>query len=237
VEYDGTDLAGFQYQPDARTVQGELESAIRALTGQSVRVHGAGRTDAGVHALGQVVSFGVGTRIPVGRIVPAVNSRLPTDVRVVRAAEAEEGFHARFSARSRLYVYVVLNRQAPSALLGRYAWHIRTPLDVEAMGLGGARLVGTHDCAAWANSVAEARTTVRTVMRCDVRRRKPLVLLFVEAGGFLNSMVRNIAGTLVEVGMGRRAPEDVTKITESRNRAEAGQTAPACGLCLLRVRY
>lgn len=237
VEYDGTDFAGFQWQPAQRTVQGQIETAIRELTGTDVRIDGAGRTDAGVHALGQVVSFRAETRIPVGRLTAAMNSALPRDVRAVRAQEAVEGFHARFSAVSRTYVYLVLNRPSPSALLGRYAWHVGTPLDVAAMKTGAESLKGERDFSAWANSVAESRTTVRNLIRCGVSRRGPLVLFLVEANAFLQGMVRNIVGTLVEVGTGRRAPGDVAMITESRKRALAGVSAPARGLCLLRVRY
>jgi tRNA pseudouridine38-40 synthase len=237
VEYEGTDFAGFQWQTDRRTVQGEIETCLRRLTGEEARVAGAGRTDAGVHALGQVVSFRAATRIPAERMAAAMNSVLPPDVRVARAAEADEAFHARFSARSRAYVYVMLDRAEPSALLRRFVCHARRKLDAASMADAASRLVGDHDCVAWANSVAEVRTTRRHILRCDVRRRGVWVLLFVEANAFLHGMVRNIAGTLMEVGAGRRSPSEVEAITASRDRANAGPTAPACGLCLVRVRY
>lgn len=201
------------------------------------RIAGAGRTDAGAHALGQVVSFDSDTGIPVERMGPALNSVLPQDVRVVRSELVGEGFHARFSARARAYAYIVLNREAPSALLMRYVWHVREPLDADAMAAAASWLVGEHDFAAWANSLAEAQSTVRNVMRCSVRRRGQLVVVWMEANAFLHGMVRNIVGTLVEVGTGRRRVEDIREITESRRRALAGPTAPAKGLCLVRVRY
>ncbi len=237
IEYDGTDFAGFQWQPQVRTVQGEIEAALQRLTGAEVKVVGAGRTDAGVHALGQVVSFSAATGIPVERMAAAMNSVLPADVRVVRAGETDEGFNARFSARSRSYVYVMLNRAEPSALLRRYVCHVRGALDAQAMADAAGRLVGEMDFAAWANSLGEVRTTVRRVFRCAVRRRGAWVLLFVEASGFLHGMVRNIAGTLMQVGSGKRRPEEMEAITASRDRRMAGPTAPAHGLCLVRVSY
>jgi len=218
-------------------VQDELERAVASLTGQHVRIAGAGRTDAGVHALGQVVSFRWTARIPVERIPPAMNSVLPGDIRAVRAEAVHPQFHARFSAVSRRYAYLILNREAPSALLRRYAWHFRPALNVEAMQAAAAQLIGVHDFAAWANSVAEASTTVRRVIECAVRKRGPLILTVVEANAFLHGMVRNIVGTLVEVGIGKRRAEDFETITRSRDRRLAGPTAPAHGLCLVRVRY
>jgi tRNA pseudouridine38-40 synthase len=237
VEYDGTDFAGFQLQDDVRTVQGELEAALRKLTGDAVRVHGAGRTDAGVHALGQVVSFHVETSIPLERMPAAMNSVLRSDATAVAAREVDERFHARFSAKSRAYVYVVLNRPLPSAIYGRYTCHWPYALDVEAMNVAARYMVGRQDFAAWANSLAEARTTVRTIKRCAVRRVGAFVLLMVEADAFLHGMVRNIAGTLLQVGGGRRAPDDIAEITRSCDRRCAGPCAPARGLCMVRVRY
>lgn len=237
MEYDGTDFAGFQWQKDQRTVQGELEKAIHALSRETIRVAGAGRTDAGVHALGQVVSFKWKGSVPIDRLANALNSVLARDVRVVRATAAEPDFHARFSALSRSYVYVVLNREYPSAILQRYAWHVAHPLDVDAMREGALGLLGEQDFAAWANSVAEVESTVRHVLRCEVRRRGVFVLVFMEANAFLHGMVRNVVGTLIEVGLGKRKVEDIAEITASRDRRLAGPTAPARGLCLVRVRY
>jgi len=170
-------------------------------------------------------------------MAPALNSIMPWDVRVVRSEVVDGRFHARFSAKARTYLYVMLNREAASALTRRYAWHVREPLDVEAMRQGAESLMGEQDFAAWANGVAEVNTTVRRIVRCTVRRRGRCVLVLIEANAFLHGMVRNIVGTLVEVGAGRRKPQAVAEITESRNRALAGPTAPAHGLCLVRVRY
>ncbi|HXG24013.1 MAG TPA: tRNA pseudouridine(38-40) synthase TruA [Chthonomonadales bacterium] len=237
VEYDGTDFFGFQYQVGQRSVQEEIERAIEKLTGQAVRVHGAGRTDTGVHALGQVIGFRADTRIPVEKVPAAMNSVLPSDISAVEAAEVDENFHARFSARSRTYIYVVLNRPQPSAVMRRYCHHYPYTLDVPAMQSAARELIGTHDFTAWANDVREARNTTRTVLKCSVRRWKEWVLFHMEADAFLRGMVRTVVGTLLEVGSGKRTPEEMAQITQSRQRVNAGPSVPARGLCLLRVKY
>jgi tRNA pseudouridine38-40 synthase len=237
IEYDGTDFAGFQYQVGQRSVQGEIERAVEKLTGQAIRVNGAGRTDTGVHALGQVISFAADTRIPTDKLSIALNSVFPRDVAAVGAEEVDERFHARFSAKSRAYVYVILNREHPSAVFGRYTYHYPYELDIAAMRDGAAQLLGEHDFSAWANSTTETTSTVRNIFRCNVRPTRRFLLVQIEANAFLRGMVRNIVGTLVEVGSGKRRPEEITKITESRERANAGPSAPARGLCLVRVRY
>lgn len=237
LEYDGTDFAGFQAQAGLRTVQGEVEGALARIARSASRVAGAGRTDAGVHALGQVVSFDAETSVPTERLAAALNSSMARDVRAVEAEEAEEGFHARFSATARTYVYLLLNREAPSALLARYAWHVPYALDVAAMRAAAGRFVGTHDFAAWANAGAETPSTVRCVETCTVRRVRQVVLVRVEANAFLRAMVRNMVGALVEVGRGRIAPAEIDEYMRAGKRCERVPTAPARGLCLLRVRY
>jgi tRNA pseudouridine38-40 synthase len=237
VEYDGTDFAGFQYQSGQRSVQAEIERAVGKLTDQATRVNGAGRTDAGVHALGQVVSFAAETRIPIDKMACALNSVLPRDLSAVTAEEVDERFHARFSAKSRAYVYVVLNRAQPSALFGRYVWQYPYALDVEAMREGARRMLSTQDFASWANSTDETNSTVRTVHRCAVRPTRRFLLVQIEANAFLRGMVRNVVGTLVEVGAGKRMPHEISEITQARDRAMAGPSAPARGLCLVRVKY
>ena len=237
LEYDGTDFCGFQYQVGQRSVQDDVEKAILQLTGQAVRINGAGRTDTGVHALGQVIGFQVDTRIPTERMVVALNSALPRDVAATAAVEVDELFHARFSAKSRSYAYLILNRPARSAVYDRFSCHWPHKLDVSAMRDGAQSLVGRQDFVAWANETEEVRTTVRTVMRCGLRRAGSFILFRIEADAFLRSMVRNIVGTLLEVGGGKRPASDVARITESRDRTQAGPTAPARGLCLVRVQY
>jgi tRNA pseudouridine38-40 synthase len=237
IEYDGTDYHGFQYQAGQQSIQGEIEKAVERLTGQAVRVNGAGRTDTGVHALGQVVSFRAETAIPTEKLSVALNSALPRDIRAVGAEETDERFHARFSAKRRAYVYVVLNREHPSAVFGRYTYHWPRPLDLDAMRAGAARLTGVQDFAAWANATDETVGTVREIHVCRVRRARSFVLVQIEANAFLRGMVRNIVGTLMEVGSGKRRPEEIAEITRSCQRANAGPSAPARGLCLVRVKY
>ena len=237
IEYDGTEFAGFQYQLGQRSVQDEVEKALRHLTGQAVRINGAGRTDSGVHALGQVIGFRAETRIPTDKMAAALNSALPRDIAAVEAEEVDEDFHARFSARSRSYVYIVLNRANRSAVYGRYSWHLASELNLAAMDSAAGRMVGIHDFAAWANDTRETKTTVREITRSRVRRRGAFVVVSMRASGFLRGMVRNVVGTLVEVGVGKRPQEDIDRITESRRREMAGPSAPPHGLCLTRVEY
>jgi len=238
VEYDGTDFAGFQSQGEhLRTVQRELERALERVVHHPVRIHGAGRTDAGVHALGQVVHADVAWRAPTDAVPAALNCHLKPDLRVTAAQVAEDGFHARYSATGRTYRYTVLNRAAPSALLGRFVWHRAAPLDIEAMRIGAEYLVGLHDFAAFGRPDASGKSTVRQVRRCAIRRWRGCVLVTIEGNAFLRQMVRSIVGTLVEVGQGRLAPETVQAIRESGDRGQCPPIAPAQGLCLVQVRY
>lgn len=238
LEYDGTDFAGFQLQGKGeRTVQGVLETAIERLAGQPSRVHGAGRTDAGVHATGQVAHFESSWRVPPDKLAAALNAELPRDLVVRRADHAPAGFHARYSATSRTYRYVVLNRPAPSALLGRFALHMTRALDVGAMRAAGARLIGTQDFAAFGRADAPNKSTVREVTNVDVRAWRDCVLISVRGNAFLRSMVRAFVGTLLKAGTRTLTPGDVDNLLESRDRAVCPPLAPAHGLCLVRVAY
>ena len=237
VEYDGTDFAGFQWQHETRTIQGVLEKAIAIRTGQNVRVTGAGRTDAGVHAIGQVISFGVETNIPIERMALALNSALPLDLSVRSVEEVEEVFNARYSASSRLYAYLILNRRTPSALLRRYSAFCPESLDLEAMKQSANLLIGEHDFAAFTNKLSEEQVTLRDVTRLQVGKYRNFVLVRIEANAFLRGMVRNIVGTLLEVGTGKRSSEDVSLLLHNGDRKKAGHTAPPQGLCFLKARY
>ena len=238
MEYDGTDFAGFQLQGKGeRTVQGVLEEAVRRLSGGASRVHGAGRTDAGVHALGQVAHFETTWPIPPDSLTLALNGALPRDLVVRWAGLAPPGFHARYAATARVYRYVILNRLAPSALLGRFALHVPRPLRVAAMQAAGAQLVGTHDFAAFGRPDAPGKSTVREVARVDVRSWRDCVLVTVRGNAFLRQMVRAFVGTLLAAGRGALTPGDIHAILESRDRALCPPVAPAHGLCLVRVEY
>ncbi len=237
VEYDGTDFAGFQFQHDARTVQGVLEAAIKERTGQQLRLVGAGRTDAGVHALGQVVSFGCETRIPLEKMAIALNSALPPDLTIRHVEETAPEFSARFSASSRLYAYMILNRNVPSAIMRRYSAQYSASLDVDMMQIGANHLLGEQDFACFTNELEADKSSMRDVLRCRVNRRGKFVVVRIEASAFLRGMVRNIVGTLMEVGAGRRDANSLPDLIRSRDRRQAGPTAPPQGLCLLKARY
>jgi tRNA pseudouridine38-40 synthase len=237
VEYDGTDFSGFQWQHGERTVQGALEAALLHRTGQAIRLTGAGRTDAGVHAVGQVITFSAETRIPTDRIAIALNSALPSDVYVRSAAEVDPEFNARFSASSRIYGYVIRCSETRSPLWRRFSAPCKHALNVSAMQEAAAMLIGEQDFAAFANQLQPQEPTMRNVMRCSVAQHGRFVVVRIEANAFLRGMVRCIVGTLMQVGDGTRSPDIVQELIQSRDRRLAGPSAPAQGLCLLRVRY
>lgn len=237
VEYDGTDYFGFQFQPGVPTVQGELERVIQSIVKEQVTVHGSGRTDAGVHARGQVINFRTSCQIPVDRMCIAMNTLLPRDIAAVRACEMDEDFHARYSASSRLYRYDILNTELRSALMGRFCWHVSNQLDADAMSESGQCLLGIHDFSSFECSGSDNKTSVRDMMMVDVRRSGDIVTVELRANAFLRSMVRNIVGTLVEIGSGKRPASQMKDILETRSRCEAGRTAPPQGLCLVEVEY
>ncbi len=241
VEYDGTDFSGYQAQGQGeRTVQSVLGRAVTLVTQQGVTLMAAGRTDTGVHALGQVVSFTTTARVPTERLAIALNSVLPPDIAVAQAEEAPAGFHARFSARRRTYTYLLWTRRSRSALWGRYALHVRRPVDVGRMRDASRVLIGSHDFAAFAKSGGDpGKTTVRMLHTLSLRKAPSGLILFrLSANGFLRSMVRNIVGALLEVGVGDLPPEAVAEILTSRDRTR-NPCAPVAphGLCLLRVDY
>ncbi|MGC9316981.1 MAG: tRNA pseudouridine(38-40) synthase TruA [Armatimonadota bacterium] len=237
VQYDGTDYHGFQRQPNVPSVQEELEGALSRLLEHQVSVTGAGRTDAGVHALGQTVTFETDSTIPTRRIVLALNALLPGTVSAVGAQEVPADFHPRYDATGKLYGYRILNRELPSPFICRYAWHVRRPLDVSLMRDAAARLIGEHDFAAFSSAGMSVSTTVRTLRRLDVNVEGDLLELRAEADGFLYMMVRRIVGALVEVGRGRLSVEEVGRILEGRDRTRAAFVAPPQGLSLIRVMY
>ncbi len=237
VQYDGTDYAGFQIQPDAMTVQQELERALAGVVQHTVKIRAASRTDAGVHALGQVATFETSNPIPAEKLVVALNERLPVALNVVEAGEVTGEFDPRHDALRKLYSYRILNRPGGSPFLERYAWHVTEPLEVERMRLAAGYLKGNHHFGAFCAAGGSATDMVRELYRFDVDREDDLIEMRIEANGFLYKMVRNMVGTLVEVGRGRIAPEAVRQILAGQDRSQAGPTAPACGLCLVRVAY
>jgi tRNA pseudouridine38-40 synthase len=237
VEYDGTHFSGLQFQPDERTVAGEVQRALGVLFAEPVAISAAGRTDAGVHASGQVVSFVSERTFPVERLALALNANLPADVTARDAAIVADGFSARFDATARIYEYRILNRATPSALARRYAHHVHQRLDLDLMRSAASDLVGQHDFVAFCGVLPERGGTVRTLHSVDVAARGDDVIVRLTGLGFLHRMVRISVGTLIEIAAGRRAPGDVPAILASRDRRRAGYTAPAAGLTLVGVRY
>jgi len=239
LEYDGTDFAGWQSQAQGeRTVQGTLAAALAEFTEAPVRVAGAGRTDAGVHAEGQVAAATLDTRLDAATLMRALNAKLPPDVAVVAAGLAPEGFDPRRHAKAKRYRYAVWNGAEPSPLRRRRWHHVREPLDVAAMRAAAAALVGRHDFASLQAAGSAAGSTVRTLARVVVEGEARGEIRFELAGdGFLRHMVRNATGTLLEVGLGRRALGTLSALLAARDRSLAGPTAPACGLTLVRVDY
>lgn len=237
VEYDGTRFAGFQWQPQVRTVASVLEAALGRLLAQPVKISAAGRTDAGVHATGQVVSFSAPPAFPFDRLTPALHGLLPADVGVREAASVGAEFSARFSALERTYVYAIDARRERAPLRVPYACHVWKPLDVERMRAAAPAVVGEHDFRSFCGVEPESGVTVRRVKRLTLERRGDLVRVEIAAAGFLHRMVRAIVGTLIECGTGRREPEDVAAILAGRDRRLAGPNAPARGLYLAGVRY
>ncbi len=238
IEYDGTDFAGWQLQPDARTVQGEIEKAIQAVVGEKRRIFGAGRTDSGVHARGQVAHFSTKSRLEPKEWVGALNANLPPDVRILDAENTPLAFDARRSARGKWYRYEILNRPVRPAIDRRHVWHIEGKLDVDAMKRAAQYLLGEHDFSSFRGKGCDAKNTRRAVRRLDVQKTdEERIVTDLEATAFLKHMARNIVGTLVEVGRGRLQPSDMERILKLRDRKEAGPTAPAQGLTLMKVFY
>jgi tRNA pseudouridine38-40 synthase len=240
VEYEGTRYCGWQLQPGGPTVQGELERALAIVLREPVRVRGAGRTDAGVHATGQVASASLSRPAgDLGRLERSLNALLPDDVAVRDLELADDAFDPRRHARSRVYVYRILNTPAPSPFWRRVAWHVMLPLDAAAMDTAARVLAGAHDFAAFRGADAREtpRSTVRVVLESRVERDGPLLVYRVEATAFLKHMVRNIVGTLVEIGRGERSGDEMAAVLAGRDRTRAGATAPPHGLTLVAVRY
>ncbi len=237
LSYDGTAYAGWQWQQNAVAVQQRVEEALHALTGEHARVTGASRTDAGVHALGQRAHFDTGSRIPAERFPYALNTHLPPDIRVLRGAQVDPRFHARFDAKGKTYVYRIHNAPHASALFRTLTAHVPVPLNAQAMRRALPQLLGTHDFAAFQASGGTAKTTVRTLTQAALAQAGEELTLTVSGNAFLYNMVRVIAGTLVEVGKGKLPEDCFARALQTGGRLALGPTAPACGLTLLRVYY
>jgi len=241
LAYDGTNYAGFQRQTNGPSIQEALETELAPFTsdpaGRGPTVSGAGRTDAGVHALGQVASVNLITDVSGSAIQRALNAKLPADIRVVGVVDAQPGFHARYHAKGKSYRYRIATTPVRSPFDRWFVWHVPGPRDVEAMRRAAALLVGTHDFASFQSAGSVIRHTVRTLTRVEVREAAGELVVEVDGTGFLRHMVRAIVGTLDEVGQGARPVASLRGVLAARDRAAAGPTAPAAGLTLVSVRY
>jgi len=237
VQYDGSRYRGWQSQPGKRTIQGELIEAVSNLTGIRTQVHGASRTDAGVSALGQTGLFEIDSPIPTENFPRAINGKLPRNIVVTSAEEVPKGFDLIGGVKSKLYRYTIyIGKHRPVMRLNQ-CWHIPRKLDADAMDQGAQLLVGKKDFKSFASAADRRKDSVRTIFRCDVTSEDKSIYMDVEGDGFLYNMVRNIVGTLVEVGKGRWKPEKIDEILEAKDRTAAGQLAPAQGLCLIWIKY
>lgn len=237
VSYDGTRYHGWQKQDDVSSIQEELEKACKELFMQEIKIQGAGRTDAGVHALGQCATFMVKTTVPMKRVPLVLNRILPPDIVVTSAQVVADKFHVRYSAKSKTYQYQIMNADYPIPQMRHYADFVHIPLNVEAMNEGAQYFVGHHDFVAFCASRNEKKTTTRTIHYAKVTQIGAMVTFEVCGNGFLYNMVRIMVGTLIQVGIGKIEPADVRRIMVSKNRQNAGKTVPACGLTMCHVEY
>jgi tRNA pseudouridine38-40 synthase len=238
IEYDGSGYHGWQRQADAATIQSEIETAIQILVQKPITLIASGRTDSGVHARGQVAHFHCQTRLPPAQLQRGLNSLLPDDIVIRECAEAPDSFHARYDARGKIYHYHILNDPVPIALGRQYVWHIERHLNTDHMVLGLKTLVGTHDFKAFESTGSTRTHTIRTIFDATIRiENGGKLVIEVLGNGFLRCMVRNIVGTLVDVGTGRFQPDRIEEILLSEDRRQAGTTAPAHGLFLMKVLY
>lgn len=237
LEYDGTDYVGWQVQKNGKAVQEVVRQAVRTMTGEENDVVGASRTDAGVHALGQVAHFTTRTNIPGDGFLRGLNSMIPLDIRVLDARDASKDFHAQKDAKGKIYRYLINTAPVSSALHHRREWHVPHKLDLGAMREVGEVFIGKHDFKAFQASGSSVKHAVRTIKEVEISALSNGVAIEVMGDGFVRHMVRNMVGTMVEAGLGKRGPDDIKKLLEQGERTDAGICAPACGLYLVKVLY
>ena len=237
VAYDGTDYCGWQIQPNGITVEEVLNRALSRLTGEEIRVIGASRTDAGVHARGNIAALDTASTIPAERFAYAVNPLLPEDIVVLKSEEVPQDWHPRYQNSVKTYEYRILNREMPDPLKRKYTWHVSFPLDIDKMREAAEHLKGQHDFRSFCSVHTAVKSTVRTIYTLDIVKSGDEIIIRISGNGFLYNMVRIIAGTLAEVGRGFRTPEDVRDLLTAKEREQAGATAPPQGLTLIRIEY
>ena len=237
IEYQGKDFNGWQKQPDKLNIQGEIEKAIGSITGEEIELIGSGRTDAGVHSLGQVANFKTNTTIPVEKLAIAINSRLKKSIVIKSAEEVEERFHSRYSVHSKKYRYVINNSPTGTAIYRELEYQFPIKLDAKKMKIAAKYFEGKHDFAGFKASGTSSKNSVREIFKAEVFEENERVIIELTGNGFLYNMVRIISGTLLDVGIGKIEPNDIPKIIESKDRKLAGKTLPAVGLYLVEVNY
>jgi tRNA pseudouridine38-40 synthase len=237
ISYDGLNYSGWQNQPGKHTIQGLLQQSLGALTGTFIKINGASRTDAGVSALGQVANFFIDSPIPTKNFVKALNHHLPRDIVVTEAVEVDQNFDASSSAKSKLYRYTIFTGRKRNVLKTRNCWHRPAPLDIAAMDAAAKMLLGKKDFKSFASAADKRESSVRTVMQCQITQQDYWVYIDIEADRFLYNMVRNIVGTLVEIGRGKWKPEKINEILDAKDRTAAGPIALPQGLCLMWIKY
>ena len=238
IEYDGKDFNGWQKQPNKLNIQGTIEQAIKSITGEDVELNASGRTDAGVHALGQVANFKTNSQIPIEKFPIAINSKLKKSIVIKKAEEVDERFHSRLSCKKKTYRYIINNSEEGSAIYRNLETHVPQKLDVDSMKEAVKYFEGEHDFKAFKASGTSSKSSVRTIYRAEVRDAgNERIYIELTGNGFLYNMVRIIAGTLVEVGMGKIEPQEIKTIIESQKRENAGKTLPPQGLYLVNVEY
>ncbi|MDC0057298.1 tRNA pseudouridine(38-40) synthase TruA [Alphaproteobacteria bacterium] len=238
VEYAGTDFVGWQRQQNGPSIQSSIEDAIKKITSETVNVYGAGRTDSGVHAKGQVAHFTISKKFSSDSIRDGINQHLrPLPIAVLEANKVNENFHARFCAQLRNYEYLIINRRSPLTIYKNQAWGVFKQLNISEMKEAALNFIGKHDFNAFRSVDCQATSSIKTIQSCSVEKNDQYIIINVGAKSFLHSQVRIIAGTLVDVGKGKISPAEINKIIENKDRSKAGATAPAHGLYLLKVEY
>ena len=238
IEYDGKDFNGWQKQPNKLNIQGTIEQAIKRITGEDIELNASGRTDTGVHALGQVANFKTNSNIPIEKIAIAINTNLKKSIRVISAEEVEEKFHSRLKCKKKTYRYIINNSEFASAIYRNYETHIPLKLNIQKMSEAIKYFEGEHDFKAFRASGTSSKSSVRTIYKAQIiQKENNRIWLELTGNGFLYNMVRIIAGTIVDVGMGKISPDDIKEIINSKDRNKAGKTLPPQGLYLVNVEY
>lgn len=237
IEYDGKEFNGWQKQPNKLNIQGEIERAIEEITGEQVDLYGSGRTDAGVHSLGQVANFKTNTKLPIEKVAIAINSKLKKSIRIKKAEEVSENFHSRYNCHKKKYRYIINNSSQGSAIYRGLEYHVSQKLNVEEMKKAIKFFEGEHDFKAFKSSGTSSKSSVRTIYNAELKQNGERIIIELTGNGFLYNMVRIISGTLLEVGLGNIKAEDIPNIIESKDRKMAGKTLPPHGLYLVEVMY